>query len=73
MHVARKVEILEISERLQKKKKKEKECLPFATTWMDLEDIMPSEISQIKTNTIQFLLYVESKKQSKCRAIETDA
>ena len=56
-----------------KKKEKEKECLPFATTWMDLEDIMPSEISQIKTNTIQFLLYVESKKQSKCSAIETDA
>ena len=57
----------------KKKKEKEKECLPFATTWMDLEDIMPSEISQIKTNTIQFLLYVESKKQSKCSAIETDA
>ena len=72
MHVARKVEILEISERL-KKKKEEKECVPSATTWMDLEDILPSEISQIKTNTIQFLLYVESKKQNKCNAIETDA
>ena len=70
MHVARKVEILEISERLQKKKE---ESLPFATTWMDLEGIMPSETSQIKTNTIQFLLYVESKKQRKCNAIETDA
>ena len=73
MHVARKVEILEISERLKKKKEEEKECVPFATTWMDLEDILPSEISQIKTNTIQFLLYVESKKQNKCNAIETDA
>ena len=73
MHVARKVEILEISERLQKKKKKEEESLPFATTWMDLEGFMPSEISQIKTNTVQFLLYVESKKQRKCNAIETDA
>ena len=56
-----------------KKKKKEEESLPFATTWMDLEGFMPSEISQIKTNTIQFLLYVESKKQRKCNAIETDA
>ena len=63
MHVARKVEILEISERLQKKKEG-KECLLFATTWMDLKDIMPSEISQIKTNTIQFLLYVESKNKA---------
>ena len=25
-----------------------KEILPFATTWMDLEDIMLSEISQIE-------------------------
>ena len=40
---------------------------------MDLEGFMPSEISQIKTNTVQFLLYVESKKQRKCNAIETDA
>jgi len=28
--------------------------LPFATTWMDLEGIMLSEISQRKTNTIWF-------------------
>ena len=55
------------------KKKKKEESLPFATKWMDLEGIMPSETSQIKTNTIQFLLYVESKKQRKCNAIETDA
>ena len=26
--------------------------LPFAATWMDLEAIMPNEISQRKTNTI---------------------
>ena len=26
--------------------------LPFATAWTDLEDIMLSEISQRKTNTI---------------------
>ena len=31
---------------------KKKEILPFATTWMELEGIMISEISQRKTNTI---------------------
>jgi len=32
---------------------------------MDPEGIMLSEISQEKTNTIEFQLYVESKKQNK--------
>ena len=36
------------------------EILSFVTTWMNLEGIMLSEISQIKTNTMQFHLYVES-------------
>ena len=31
---------------------KKNEILPFATTWMELEGIMPSKISQIKTNII---------------------
>ena len=31
---------------------KKNEILPFVTTWMDLEGIMLSEISQTKTNTI---------------------
>ena len=31
---------------------KKNEILPFATTWMELEGIMLSEISQRKTNTI---------------------
>ena len=31
---------------------KKNETLPFATTWMDLEAIMLSEISQRKTNTM---------------------
>ena len=40
---------------------KKKEILPFATTGMDLEPIMLSEISQRKTNTVCFHLHVESK------------
>ena len=31
---------------------KKNEILPFATTWMELEGIMLSEISQRKTNVI---------------------
>ena len=31
---------------------KKNEVLPFATTWLDLEGIMLSEVSQRKTNTI---------------------
>ena len=37
-------------------------CLPFATTWMDLESITLSEISQSETNTLCYHVYVESKK-----------
>ena len=39
---------------------KKKEILLFVKTWMDLEGIMLSEISQTKTNTVWFRLYVES-------------
>ena len=39
---------------------KKKKILPFATVWMDLENIILSEIScQRKTNTIWFHSYVE--------------
>ena len=41
---------------------KKNEILPFATTWMDLEGIILSEIRQRKTNTLCCNLYVESKK-----------
>ena len=43
---------------------KKNDILPFAATWMDLEDIMLSEISQRKTNTVLFHLYVRSKKNT---------
>ena len=40
---------------------KRNEIMPFAKTWMDLEIIRLSEVSQTKINII-FHLYVESKK-----------
>ena len=33
----------------------------FETTWMQLEILILSELSQRKTNTIRYHLYVESK------------
>ena len=41
---------------------KKNKILPFAKTWMDLEDIMLNEISQRNTNTLCYHLYVECKK-----------
>ena len=41
------------------------EILPFVTTWMNLEGIMLSEISQRKTNTVYYNLCVESKKKKR--------
>ena len=35
------------------------EIMPFATTWMDLEIIILSEVSQIKINNVYYS-YVES-------------
>ena len=40
---------------------KKKKLMPFAATWMQLEIIMLSEVSQKKTKTIWYHLYVESK------------
>ena len=41
---------------------KKNEIMPFTATWVDLENIILSEVSQIKTNIIWYHLYVESKK-----------
>ena len=36
--------------------------MPFAATWMNLEIIMLSEVSQTKINIMYYCLYTESKK-----------
>ena len=40
-----------------KEEEKTNKMLPFVKTWMEPEDIMLSEISQIETNTSSFHLY----------------
>ena len=42
---------------------KKEEKFTFATVWMDLENIMLTEISQRKTNTLSFT-HVESNEQT---------
>ena len=44
---------------------KKNETMPFVITWMDLERIILSEISQMKTNIILYHFYVESKNDTK--------
>ena len=39
----------------------ENEFLPFVAMWMDLNNIMLSEVSQIEKNTVWYQLYVGSK------------
>ena len=41
--------------------RKKNEILPFPTTWADLVGITLSEVSQRKTNTVCYHLYMESK------------
>ena len=55
---------------------KKKEILTFVTTWMDLEGIILSEISQSekKTNTVWFHLYVKFSEQNELtNKIEPDS
>ena len=42
---------------------KKNETMPFATTWIDLESIILSEVSQGRRNIIWHPLNVESKKK----------
>ena len=41
---------------------KKNKILPFAVTWMDSEVIRLNEMSDKKTNTERYHLYVDSKK-----------
>ena len=41
---------------------KKNEIMSFAATWMDLEIIILSEVSQTKINIIPYHLYMASKK-----------
>jgi len=41
------------------------ENLPFVTTWLDLESIMLSEISQRKTNDLSYMLNLKNKGTNK--------
>ena len=46
---------------------KKNEILPFATTWMELESMMLSEISQSEKDKYHMIYsYVEFKKQNRC-------
>ena len=42
---------------------KKKESLPLATTWMDLEDIVLSEISQTEKDILCYLTYIWNLKK----------
>ena len=53
---------------------KKKKNLPFATIWMDLENIMLSEMSQLNTSAIWLHSYVEFNEQTKLTSkTETDS
>ena len=50
---------------------KKSEIMPFAATWMDLQIIKLSEVSQRKTN-IWYHLYVESRKMIQMNLYKTE-
>ena len=39
---------------------KQSDIMPFVATWIDLQIIILSEVSQKETNTVQYHLYMES-------------
>lgn len=53
---------------------KKNDVLPLATTWMDLEGIVLSEMSQMEKDTVCFHLYIESEKEmNEYSRTETDS
>ena len=53
---------------------KKNEIMLFATTWINLEIMIQSEVREKKTNITWYYLYVESKKNDKLiYKIETDS
>ena len=50
---------------------KKNEILPFAAMWMDPKNIMLSEVSQRKTNTV-YHLYVDSKNNANESTYKTE-
>jgi len=42
---------------------KSNEIIPFAATWMDVESVILSEVSQRRRNIVWHPLYMESKKK----------
>lgn len=51
---------------------KRNEIFKFVTTWVDLEDIMLSQVSQRKINTIRLYWHKKSKEQNETNKAETD-
>ena len=47
---------------------KKKEVMALAATWIDLDIVILSEVSQRKTNIIWYCLYVESKRKKRLKS-----
>ena len=39
---------------------KKNKIMPFAATWMELETLIPTEVTQRRTNTVGYHLYLDS-------------
>ena len=51
---------------------RKKEILPFRVTWIELENIISSEVSQRKTNTVYyFICRILKKKKTKQMNLQT--